>query len=161
MEEPDFSKRLISRQPGFTRGPLQARPALEFLYQPPHPRHTTPPPTPNPRSPGVHERFLASTKATGTENFVSMYSVCSHLWAQRPKFLPKGPSSRTVQRVVGEPPTLVGCFFFPRSLPPSFARPLPPLGEAGAAGAGSPLPGAESISRPRWPAGWRRFIGCR
>ena len=63
-----------------------------------------------------------------------MYSVCPPPpppWAQRPKFLPKGPSSRTVQRVVGEPPALLGCFFFPRSLPPSFARPPPSLGRGG------------------------------
>lgn len=45
--------------------------------------------------------------------------------AQCPNFLQKGLSSRTVQRVVGERPALLGCFVFSRSLPSFFAHPLP------------------------------------
>lgn len=43
-----------------------------------------------------------------------------------------------------------GAFHFPRCLPPFFARLLPPFGEA-AVDRAAALPGAGSISRPRWP----------
>lgn len=81
------------------------------------------------------------------------------LWAQPPNFLPKGLNSRTVQRVICEWPVLLGCFVFPRSLPPFFAGLLLPPWGGGSRLGRCALPGAGSISRPRWPAGWRRFIG--
>lgn len=52
---------------------------------------------------------------------------------------------------------LGGCFLFPPFL---LGSPPPSLGPSGSLQVGCALPGAGSISRPRWAAGWRRFIGA-
>lgn len=81
-------------------------------------------------------------------------SCGSFLWAQRPNFLPKAVSSRTVQKVVGERSVLSGCLIFPRSLPPSLGRPPPSLGQGG-----SPrVRGAVARSREHFKASLARRL---
>lgn len=77
---------------------------------------------------------------------------------QRPDFLPKGFSSRAVQRVLGEQPALWGVSL---SLAPSRLPSWPPpaLGEAGASLAAVRCQERGAFQGLAGPPAWRRFIG--
>ena len=131
MEKPAFSKRFLSRQPGFTRGPLQARPATELLYHPQHPPHASPPPTPNPRA------LLCAEAQESTKDSLLLRrllgprilcrcTLCAPTFGPRaPSFFPKGPQLKDSPEGGWRAARSFRVFLFPsflRSPPPSLGR---------------------------------------